>query len=287
MGGEMKAISFYSVKGGTGRSLALANVATYMANKGKKVLCIDLDIQAPGLYALFEIPMEAREKARTIVDILLSKDQLPDMRVVDVSEYLNVPQNCLFVIPTFPMSRDELLKFQRQSKDIWASGYFATITDRFLKPLCALKNIEYIFIDSRSGIVEEAMVALTLTGFLAQKTLCLLFTRLDTQSRKATYHAITLFDQYQYDIPTKVVISNIPMGEKEFKLTMGEFRFNSKAYDILVEFDKEVKKLGKEIIVSIPFDEHYLLEHKIITVEERDMPLYNSYKMLAEYIEKI
>ena len=41
-------ITFYSYKGGTGRSMALANVACYLARK-YRVLAIDWDLDAPGL----------------------------------------------------------------------------------------------------------------------------------------------------------------------------------------------------------------------------------------------
>ena len=41
-------VTFYSYKGGVGRSLALANVAFSLAGQGKKVLIIDMDFEAPG-----------------------------------------------------------------------------------------------------------------------------------------------------------------------------------------------------------------------------------------------
>lgn len=42
-------ITFYSYKGGVGRSFALANVASFLARWGYKVLCVDFDLEAPGL----------------------------------------------------------------------------------------------------------------------------------------------------------------------------------------------------------------------------------------------
>jgi hypothetical protein len=42
-------ISFYSYKGGTGRTLALANCARALAQMGKTVAIVDLDLEAPGL----------------------------------------------------------------------------------------------------------------------------------------------------------------------------------------------------------------------------------------------
>src|SRR3989440_12218630 len=48
-----KIITFYSYKGGTGRSMALANVAWILASNGKRVLAIDWDLEAPGLHRYF------------------------------------------------------------------------------------------------------------------------------------------------------------------------------------------------------------------------------------------
>jgi MinD-like ATPase involved in chromosome partitioning or flagellar assembly len=45
-----KIITFYSYKGGTGRSMAVSNVAWILASNGYDVLLIDWDLEAPGLY---------------------------------------------------------------------------------------------------------------------------------------------------------------------------------------------------------------------------------------------
>jgi cellulose biosynthesis protein BcsQ len=46
-------VTFYSYKGGTGRSMALANFAWILAASGNKVLTIDWDLEAPGLHRYF------------------------------------------------------------------------------------------------------------------------------------------------------------------------------------------------------------------------------------------
>src|ERR1700685_1743194 len=46
-------ITFYSYKGGTGRTMALANVAWILASNGKRVLAIDWDLESPGLHKFF------------------------------------------------------------------------------------------------------------------------------------------------------------------------------------------------------------------------------------------
>jgi MinD-like ATPase involved in chromosome partitioning or flagellar assembly len=49
-----KIVTFYSYKGGTGRSMALANVAWILASNGKRVLTVDWDLEAPGLHRYFK-----------------------------------------------------------------------------------------------------------------------------------------------------------------------------------------------------------------------------------------
>jgi len=46
----MKTIAFYSYKGGVGRSLLVANAARFLGMLGKRVVALDLDIEAPGLH---------------------------------------------------------------------------------------------------------------------------------------------------------------------------------------------------------------------------------------------
>ena len=46
-------VTFYSWKGGVGRTFALANTALLLAGKDKKVLIVDFDLEAPGLDKYF------------------------------------------------------------------------------------------------------------------------------------------------------------------------------------------------------------------------------------------
>ena len=47
----MKTFTFYSYKGGVGRTLALVNIANRLAEFGKKVCILDFDLEAPGCKA--------------------------------------------------------------------------------------------------------------------------------------------------------------------------------------------------------------------------------------------
>ena len=64
-------VTFYSYKGGVGRSMALANTAWLLASKyGRRVIVVDLDIEAPGLHWFFGI--EDNEVAPGLIDYLTS-----------------------------------------------------------------------------------------------------------------------------------------------------------------------------------------------------------------------
>ena len=65
-------ITFYSYKGGTGRTMALANVAWILAANGKRVLAADWDLESPGLHRYFHPFLEEGALAATtgVIDIV-------------------------------------------------------------------------------------------------------------------------------------------------------------------------------------------------------------------------
>ncbi|MCH8853752.1 MAG: hypothetical protein IID41_14035, partial [Planctomycetes bacterium] len=65
-------ITFYSYKGGVGRTMALANVACQLANlHGKHVICVDWDLEAPGLHYYFKFTDEELVTRAGLLDYLL------------------------------------------------------------------------------------------------------------------------------------------------------------------------------------------------------------------------
>ncbi len=65
-------ITFYSYKGGVGRTLALANAAALLARWGRKVLCIDWDLEAPGLHQYFrgQVPLDELRAQAGLVELV-------------------------------------------------------------------------------------------------------------------------------------------------------------------------------------------------------------------------
>lgn len=65
-------VTFYSYKGGVGRTMALANVAWRLADKqGQRVLVVDWDLEAPGLHAFWGLTSDEITQSRGVLDFLL------------------------------------------------------------------------------------------------------------------------------------------------------------------------------------------------------------------------
>jgi hypothetical protein len=65
--------TFYSYKGGVGRSMALANIAQYLYERGARVVMIDWDLEAPGLENFFCSSEEQLQDVRSqlgLIDML-------------------------------------------------------------------------------------------------------------------------------------------------------------------------------------------------------------------------
>jgi MinD-like ATPase involved in chromosome partitioning or flagellar assembly len=64
----MHTTTFYSFKGGVGRTLALVNVGVELAMTGRKVLLVDFDLEAPGIDSFEEL--KAPENQAGVVDFV-------------------------------------------------------------------------------------------------------------------------------------------------------------------------------------------------------------------------
>lgn len=89
--------TFYSLRGGVGRSTAVAYTGRILAAAGFKVVCVDMDLEAPGLTALFGKEQEIAEN-QGVVHLLVKLDagEEPDfskhlIRVVERDDLYCLP----------------------------------------------------------------------------------------------------------------------------------------------------------------------------------------------------
>ena len=68
-----RVVTFYSYKGGAGRTMALANVAWILASNGRRVLVVDWDLESPGLHKYFPpsvLDPDSLHGTKGVVDIV-------------------------------------------------------------------------------------------------------------------------------------------------------------------------------------------------------------------------
>ena len=180
----METFTFYSYKGGTGRSLLLANAARYLALLGKKVVAVDFDLEAPGLHYKLSIgdpgvrPGDVVPE-RGVVDYLLAaeEDKSPPERLLDYLVPVPLPPGCKGDLHLMPagaapsgiywknltaLLRQDLLAHP-EAIPIAACLELKTRIEEELKT-------DFLLINARTGITELSGVATTL---LADKVLCL------------------------------------------------------------------------------------------------------------------
>lgn len=97
----MYVVTFYSFKGGVGRTLALANVGLDLARTGRRVLLVDFDLEAPGIHTFRLLkPKQAHGGVVDYISNYLAARSSPDVRNY-VYEALGVGQHDgrLWVMP--------------------------------------------------------------------------------------------------------------------------------------------------------------------------------------------
>jgi CO dehydrogenase nickel-insertion accessory protein CooC1 len=156
-------VTFYSYKGGVGRTMALANVAALLSKWGYKVLIIDWDLEAPGLEFFFKdysnLDLEGVAQKEGVVDLLY--------HIVDGSMEpfrSSTWQNSLVGIklPDSQRSLDFLTVGKRNE------GYFTRVRDLDLKTFYEKQGgffieqlrdewkeaYDFVLVDSRTGITD-------------------------------------------------------------------------------------------------------------------------------------
>ncbi len=167
-------ITFYSFKGGTGRTMALANVAWILASAGKRVLVADWDLESPGLHRFFHpfIDPDVFENQGGVINLIREyEDQsahADPRRPPNWHEELAQARRHAFPLnATFPNDGElHFLSAGRQNQDyrtsVGALDWDAFLENRdgalFFGALRASmrRDYDYALIDSRTGLSDFA-----------------------------------------------------------------------------------------------------------------------------------
>jgi len=247
-------ISFYSYKGGTGRSVLLANVATLLAIDGYKVACIDLDINAPGLDVIFD----------------LNEDNIPEMTICDYFRGMPVSVTDLCVkyhelkpmdgeLYVFPIPRPP----SGQRIEPVIDGMMDGGLKRLIEKIDSDLGVDFILLDARSGFCRESVIHFQIADKI------FVVTRYSYQHLAGTIHIINLLNRIK-DIRKLIkpleyflVINGIPKDlPTNIREDLNSFALNYNA--ILIEEDSELKWKDKIIV----FNKYHPLINRFREVEK-------------------
>jgi hypothetical protein len=269
--------TFYSYKGGTGRTFVLANVAFLLASQGKRVCVIDWDLEAPGLHRFFRPFLEDPELEITEGLIEWLWDVTADQLSRDESsasqanvEYYVVPlsspqwefprSGCVDFLPA---GRQDSEYAKRVTSFDWTAFYDrlggADVIDGLRD---YLKNhYDHVLIDSRTGVSDTSGICTI--DMPDQLVACY------TLNRQSIY------------------------GVERILHTIGERRGNRKLriFPLETRVDpSEFEKLAAAIEVARPLFRNYANEHKDQTGYWEDMgvryiPFYAFEECVALFAE--
>ena len=150
--------TFYSYKGGVGRSMALVNVGVLLALAGKRVLLVDWDLEAPGLELFFEKATNLQGDPRSvpgIVDLLEARILGRDLswrKCLLKAEFLGTS---LDIISAGRRSADYRKRLQQIDWEVlYREHNVGNWIDELREEWRSPNNYDLVLIDSRTGITD-------------------------------------------------------------------------------------------------------------------------------------
>jgi MinD-like ATPase involved in chromosome partitioning or flagellar assembly len=269
----MYTITFYSFKGGVGRTMAMANVGLSLARAGRRVLLVDFDLEAPGLDT-FSLLRPDRPTPGIV-------DYVTEFRntgiAPDVTKFVYEPSHpgldaTVWVMPSG--KQDEHYGSRLNSIDwnqlyIEQDGYllFEDLKEQVERQL----RPDYVFVDSRTGHTDTGGIC---TRQLPDAVVLLFFPNEQNRRglemvardiRQETRESGRLIDLYY-------VASNVPDLDDE----------DSKLRERLRQFRRT---LEADIDATIHhYDSLSLIEQTVFTIERPHTKLAREYDRLAKKI---
>ncbi|MDT0569415.1 FxSxx-COOH system tetratricopeptide repeat protein [Streptomyces sp. DSM 3412] len=181
--GRGQVVTFYSFKGGVGRTMALANVAWILASRGKRVLAVDWDLEAPGLHSYFHPLLTDPELRDTdgLIDLLRAYQQavlLPGReeapqdegwfrRTLDLTPYvvgLDLKFSSGGRLDFLPAGRQNAAYSDSVTTFDWHAFYGRLGGGSFLLELREemAAHYDYVLIDSRTGVTDSSGICTVL-----------------------------------------------------------------------------------------------------------------------------
>jgi tetratricopeptide (TPR) repeat protein len=297
---EGKIVTFYSFKGGTGRTMALANVAWILASNGRKVLVLDWDLDSPGLHRYYHPFLDSAKVAATpgiielITDYVWDAAQARDRADDWVSDYAQILPHAVSLNWEFPDGGTlDFVSAGRQNRD-YSSAVTAIDWDNFYERLGGGRffdelrvdmkaHYDYTLIDSRTGLSDIADICTVhLPDILVN---C--FTLNDQSIDGAAAIARNVDQRYHYrNIRVLPVPMRIDEGEKD-KADVGLAAAQARFGSVLHEKMREYEANDYWASLPIPYKPFYAFEETLAVfgdVPRSPASLLGAYERLTSAI---
>lgn len=296
-GGPGRILTFYSYKGGTGRTMLLANVAWILASAGKRVLVVDWDLEAPGLHRylhpfLLDPELTATEGLIDFVTDYAVSAMTPDhegddwwVSRADISryavslEYEGFPEGA--TLDFVPAGRQGEAYASRVNSFDWQDFYGRLGGGPFLDAVKQKmrEEYDYVLVDSRTGVSDTAGICTV----QLPDTLVVCFT-LNTQSIEGAA-AVAESVAAQRGLPVFPVATRIEFAEKQ-KLDQARARARQRFGSLLSHLDVRAR-VGYWGHVEVIYQPFYAYEEVLATfADQAGQPnsLLGSIERLTGYV---
>ena len=153
--------TFYSYKGGVGRSFTLANIGALLSRWGYKVLCVDWDLESPGLSQYFgKYLTGGKHKIRSAMmgGVVEYVEAISTGGAPDWQQYItkfDLPKSKVPISLMVAGEQNESYT-ERLRKLAWEELYKEHGLGKFLEQMRAKwkENYDFILVDSRTGVTD-------------------------------------------------------------------------------------------------------------------------------------
>lgn len=228
-----KVVTFYSFKGGMGRTTALAGVALILVQQGYNVMMVDTDIEAPGLATLF---FDEESIRCGVLDYLiehpLAIGRNINEYVLDVTDaaLLEEEDGNLYLMPAGKVDEHYLQKLARIDYQDNRENYLKDSLFSMLNDLKVHYEVDYILIDARAGFHDMGGVAVSQLPHGA-----VLFGNSSRQSWDGMTQVLkTIAEGHPEDWPVLIVDSMCEKPTSSGYAAM-KLEFIQKAYEVCIE----------------------------------------------------
>ncbi len=148
-----KIITFYSYKGGVGRTMALANASVVLAKWGHKVLVVDWDLEAPGLEHFYKnyIDLDVVKTTPGVID-LLQNEPTTNWNECLIPVSISEEQVPIHLISSGKRDEDYFKKVRGFDIADFYKNDGGDVIEKLRDEW--LEAYDFVLIDSRTGITE-------------------------------------------------------------------------------------------------------------------------------------